>query len=72
MNWRGSPLTSIQVIINLIGATKSKTGLKVKTSLDENIYEKGIKITDEEFREINIEKEDFHGDCNYIIRPLNE
>ncbi len=72
MNWRGRPLTSIQVIINLIGATKSKTGLKVKTSLDENIYEKGIKITDEEFREINIEKEDFHGDWNYIITPINE
>lgn len=72
MNWRGRPLTSIQVIINLIGATKSKTGLKVKTSFDENIYEKGIKITDEEFREINIEKEDFHGDWNYIITPINE
>lgn len=72
MNWRGRPLTSIQVIINLIGATKSKTGLKVKTSLDENIYEKGIKITDEEFREINIEKDDFHGDWNYVITPKNE
>jgi hypothetical protein len=72
MNWRGRPLTSIQVVINLIGATKSKTGLKVKTSLDENIYEKGIKITDEEFREINIEKDDFHGDWNYIITPKKE
>jgi transposase len=72
MNWRGRPLTSIQVIINLIGATKSKTGLKVKTSFDENIYEKGIKITDEEFREINIEKDDFHDDWSYVITPKNE
>ncbi len=72
MNWRGRPLTSIQVIINLIGATKSKTGLKVKTSLDENIYEKGIKITDEEFEKINVEKDSFHGDWNYVITPKNE
>lgn len=72
MNWRGKPLTSLQVIINLIGATKSKSGLKVKASMDENIYEKGIKVSDEEFRKINIEKEDFHGEWNYVIKPLNE
>jgi transposase len=72
MNWRGRPLTSLQVVINLIGATKSKTGLKVKTSLDENIYEKGIKITDEEFEKINVQRDDFHGDWNYVITPINE
>jgi transposase len=72
MNWRGRPLTSIQVIINLIGATKSKSGLKVKTSLDENIYEKGIKITDEEFEKINVQRDNFHGDWNYVIMPKNE
>lgn len=72
MNWRGRPLTSIQLVINLIGATKSKTGLKVKTSLDENIYEKGIKITDEEFEKISIQKDNFHGDWNYVIKPKNE
>lgn len=69
MNWPGRPLTSIQVIINLIGATKSKSGLKVKTSFDENIYEKGIKFTDNEFEKINVKKEDFHGDWNYVIAP---
>ena len=72
MNWRGRPLTSIQVVVNLIGATKSKSGLKVKTSLDENIYEKGIKITDEEFEKINVQRDSFHGDWNYIIIPENE
>ena len=72
MNWRGRPLTSIQLIISLIGATKSKSGLKVKTSLDENIYEKGIKITDEVFNKINVEKDNFHGEWNYVITLLND
>jgi hypothetical protein len=71
MNWRGKPLTSLQVIVSLIGATKSKSGLKVKTSIDENIYEKGLKISDEEFKKINIEKDMFHGEWNYVIRPSN-
>jgi transposase len=72
MNWRGKPLTSLQVIVNLIGATKSKSGLKIETSIDENIYEKGIKVNDEDFKKINIEKDEFHGEWNYVIRPLNE
>jgi hypothetical protein len=72
MNWRGRPLTSIQLIISLIGATKSKSGLKVKTSFDENIYEKGIKISDEELRTINIKKNIFHGEWNYVIAPSVE
>ena len=58
--------------ISLIGATKSKSGLKVKTSLDENIYEKGIKITDEVFNKINVEKDNFHGEWNYVITLLND
>ena len=72
MNWRGKPLTSLQVIVNLIGATKSKSGLKIKTSIDENIYEKGIKVSDEDFKKINIEKDEFHGEWNYVIKPSNE
>lgn len=72
MNWRGKPLTSLQVIVNLIGATKSKSGLKIKASLDENIYEKGLKVSDEEFQKINIEKDGFHGEWNYVIKPYNE
>lgn len=72
MNWRGKPLTSLQVIVNLIGATKSKSGLKIKTSIDENIYEKGLKVSNEEFKKINIEKDAFHGEWNYVIKPSNE
>jgi hypothetical protein len=71
MNWRGKPLTTLQVIVNLIGVTKSKSGLKVSASIDENIYEKGIKVNDEEFDKINIKKEDFHGEWNYVIVPSN-
>jgi len=72
MNWRGKPLTSLQVIVNLIGATKSKSGLKIETSIDKNIYEKGLKVSDEEFKKINIEKDEFHGEWNYVIKPSNE
>ena len=72
MNWRGKPLTSLQVIVNLIGATKSKSGLKIETSIDKNIYEKGLKVSDEEFKKINIEKDKFHGEWNYVIKPSNE
>ena len=68
-NWRGRPLESLSVIINLIGATKTKTGLKVVCSLDDTEYQKGIKVSEEEFEAINIERLDFHGEWNYIIRP---
>ncbi|CAN5866520.1 ISAzo13 family transposase [soil metagenome] len=72
MNWRGKPLTSLQVIVNLIGATTSKSGLHIKASIDENRYERGIKVRDDEFEKINIEKDGFHGEWNYVIRPVNE
>ena len=72
MNWRGKPLTSLQVIVNLIASTKSKTGLKVRTSIDDTIYEKGIRVSDEEFDLINIDKDVFHGEWNYKISPSNE
>jgi hypothetical protein len=69
MNWRGRPLTTYNVIVNLIGNTKNKTGLKIRAELDKNEYEKGIKISDEEFNTINIMRCKFQGDWNYIIRP---
>jgi hypothetical protein len=68
-NWRAKPLTSLLVIINLIGETTTKTGLKVIAKLDENIYLTGIKVTEEEKQKINIERNDFHGDWNYKILP---
>jgi hypothetical protein len=69
INWRGKPLTSLAVIIGLINATTTKTGLKVTAKLDETKYETGIKISDEEFEKINLKKYKFHGEWNYIIKP---
>jgi len=69
MNWRARPLTSIQLVVDLIASTKTTKGLKVKSKLDKSMYEKGIKISDEKLGRINIKKSDFHGEWNYIIMP---
>ncbi len=68
-NWRGTPLVSLAVIISLISATTTQTGLKVNCGLDEKTYEKGIKISDKELEELNITRNDFHGEWNYYISP---
>lgn len=68
-NWRGQPLTSRQVVVNLIGHTTTTTGLKIRAKLDEALYPKGIKVTDEEFNAIAIEPSEFHGEWNYQIKP---
>jgi transposase len=68
-NWRGKPLVTHQVIINLIAATTTKTGLQVMCELDDNIYPKGRKVTDTEVAAVNIKLDAFHGDWNYTIRP---
>jgi len=68
-NWRGKPLVSHEVIINLIASTKTSKGLTVKCQLDENEYPKGIKITDEELARVNIICDVFHGEWNYTISP---
>lgn len=69
MNWRGKPLISHQVIVQLIGSTATKTGLKVCCEIDVSLYPKGIEVTDEEMQGINISRNDFHGEWNYIISP---
>lgn len=68
-NWRGRPLTSLQVIVNLIGSTTTEQGLKVQAQLDENQYKTGIKVTDEQFSTIALQRKRFHGDWNYQISP---
>lgn len=68
-NWRGKPLETISIIINLISSTSTDTGLKVKCGLDTKQYQTGIKINDEKLEEVNIVKNDFHGEWNYIIIP---
>ena len=72
LNWRGKPLTSYEVIVKLIGSTKTANGLKVVSELDKNTYEKGIKVLDKEFKKINIHKDEFHGEWNYTIAPQLE
>jgi len=69
MNWRAKPLVSYRVIIDLISATTTETGLTVRCQLDQNIYPKGIAVSNEEMAAINIERAEFHGEWNYVIRP---
>jgi hypothetical protein len=68
-NWRGKPLVSHQVMIQLIAATTTKTGLKVHCELDPNTYPAGVKVTDAEIARVNLQRHDFHGDWNYTIIP---
>ena len=69
MNWRGKPLVSHQVIVQLIGATTTETGLKVCCEIDANLYPKGIVVSDVEIQAINISRHEFHGEWNYTISP---
>jgi len=71
-NWHGTPLVSYGVILQLIAATRTKTGLTVDCALDIDEYPTGIKITDEEMATLHIKRADFHGDWNYTIRPRNK
>jgi hypothetical protein len=68
-NWRGRPLTSYQVIVNLIANTTTKAGLLVRAAIDTNLYETGIVVSDEEMSRVNITPAKFHGEWNYDIRP---
>ena len=66
-NWRGRPLLSREVVVNLIGNTTTVEGLKIQAKLDENLYEAGIKVSDQELAEVTIERDAFHGEWNYKI-----
>jgi len=68
-NWRGKPLISHQVIVELIAATTTKTGLTVRCQLDPNTYPAGIKVPDAELQAVNLTRHDFHGEWNYTINP---
>lgn len=68
-NWRGQPLTDYATIVSLISNTTTSHGLKIKAQLDETVYEKGIKVSDEELNLVNIYKYKFHGEWNYRISP---
>jgi hypothetical protein len=68
-NWRGQPLTSLKVIVNLIAGTTTKKGLKVHAEINDRNYPAGIKVHDSEMAEINLRRETFHGEWNYAILP---
>ena len=68
-NWRGVPLETLEIVVNLIGSTKTKQGLEVHAWLDGQKYEKGRKISTAQFAETHIKRNKFHGDWNYEIHP---
>lgn len=68
-NWRGRPITSHEVMVNLIANTRTEAGLKIQAELDSNKYPTGIKVSDQTMKTLSIEKNEFHGEWNYTIRP---
>jgi len=71
-NWRGRPLVSHEVILNLIAATTTQKGLKIQAELDKGLYPTGVKVSDEELATVNLKPADFHGDWNYRIMPARK
>src|SRR3954470_6572785 len=69
MNWKATPLVSYRVIVDLIGATQTKTGLTVRCELDSTEYPKGIVVSDQEMDILHISRDAFHGEWNYTIHP---
>jgi transposase len=68
-NWRGRPLVSYQIIVNLIASTATKKGLKVACEIDDKQYDVGIEISDEHLANLNVSPNEFHGEWNYKIWP---
>jgi Rhodopirellula transposase DDE domain len=68
-NWQGKPLETYEIVVNLIGSTKTASGLKVYAKLDPNRYEKGREVTDDELATVNLHAAKFHGEWNYTIKP---
>lgn len=71
INWRAKPLTSLEVVLELLSHTTTKEGLVVTAVKDSNTYPTGIKVSDEEFAALNLFREAFHGEWNYTIKPQN-
>ena len=69
MNWRGQPLISHEVIVNLIASTKTRSGLAVRSEIDNTQYPKGMCVSDADLAAIKIDRNEFHGEWNYCIRP---
>jgi len=72
INWRGRPLRTYETVINLIGNTTNRGGLVVRARLDRRKYPTGKKVSAKELRELRIERDAFHGDWNYVIKPRKD
>jgi Rhodopirellula transposase DDE domain len=72
INWRGKPLRSYRAIVQLIAATTTDAGLKVRAKLDENKYPKAVKVSDAQLAAVNLSPHSFHGDWNYTIAPTQK
>jgi hypothetical protein len=68
-HWRGRPLLTRQIVVQLIGSVTTEQELRVRAELGENVYNAGIKVTDEELAAVTIERDEFHGEWNYRLRP---
>jgi hypothetical protein len=71
MNWRGRPLVSHEVIVELIGATTTREGLQVQAELDTNVYPTKVKVSDDELAAVQLTPHEFHGEWNYTISPIS-
>jgi hypothetical protein len=72
MNWKGQPLASFETVINLISATKTRTGLNIRAVLDQSHYEKGLSITDEEMQKLRLRKHEHNPQWNYTLCPRSK
>ncbi len=69
LNWRGRPLTNYETVVNLIGSTTTRTGLRVQATLDKGEYPTGVRASDEELSTLNLRRKRFHGEWNYSLAP---
>ena len=69
IKWRAKPLTSLEVVLELLSHTKTKEGLEVTAVKDGNVYPTGLKVTDDELAALNLSRHSFHGEWNYTIKP---
>ncbi len=70
-NWRGRPLLTRETVVNLIANTRTSNGLEIRSMLDQNEYQRGIKVSDEEMARLNLQEGKFHGEWNYKILPFD-
>ena len=68
-NWRGRPLVSREVVVNLIGSVRTKAGLTIQSELDENSYATGRKVTEQQIKNLSLKRDKFHGEWNYTLSP---